>query len=194
MVNKTNALWLALVVGVATLLAPFISAYAHHGTTISYDMSQEWTLDVIVTDFRYINPHPTMTFDIIDAEGNVEALGLGTAHESGTYASGGMGQDSHRRSPGIGYPGDSFSCSFQSRVELRRSSTRSLSKVGSKSRWFDDESVTGKRSFVLICDKRMQSSTSRRFEMRQSLVSLLVAGTTFIGLSLSVSVVAGQEF
>ena len=72
MINKTNALRLALVVGVATLLVPFISVYAHHGTTISYDMRQEWTLDVIVTDFRYINPHPTMTFDIIDAEGNVE--------------------------------------------------------------------------------------------------------------------------
>ena len=70
--NKRRSLALASLIAFVSLLATGVSLWAHHGTTISYDMTQEWTLEVVVTEFRYINPHPTMLFDIVDDEGNVE--------------------------------------------------------------------------------------------------------------------------
>ena len=38
-------------------------AMAHHGSSISYDMENNWTTWATVTQFNYLNPHPTMTFD-----------------------------------------------------------------------------------------------------------------------------------
>ena len=39
------------------------TAGAHHGSSISYDIDKLWTTWATVTEFRYMNPHPTMTFD-----------------------------------------------------------------------------------------------------------------------------------
>jgi hypothetical protein len=38
-------------------------AQAHHGSGISYDVANQWTTWATVTQFNYLNPHPTMTFD-----------------------------------------------------------------------------------------------------------------------------------
>jgi len=47
-------------------------ALAHHGSAISYDTAHLWTTWAIVTEFNYLNPHPSMTFDRTTKDGNVE--------------------------------------------------------------------------------------------------------------------------
>ena len=59
-VTAIVCLWL----GVATLTA-------HHGTNISYDRSKQWTAKAVVTDFKYVNPHAQIFFDVTDANGRV---------------------------------------------------------------------------------------------------------------------------
>jgi hypothetical protein len=49
-----------------------MTASAHHGSSISYDTANQWTTWVTVTQFNYLNPHPTMTFDRVVADGEVE--------------------------------------------------------------------------------------------------------------------------
>jgi hypothetical protein len=48
------------------------TAWAHHGSSISYDTANLWTTWATVTQFNYLNPHPTMTFDRVVADGEVE--------------------------------------------------------------------------------------------------------------------------
>ena len=48
------------------------SVSAHHGSSISYDIDKLWTTWATVTEFRYMNPHPTMTFDRVVEGGEVE--------------------------------------------------------------------------------------------------------------------------
>ena len=48
------------------------SALAHHGSAISYDTAHLWTTWATVTEFNYLNPHPSMTFDRTTKDGNVE--------------------------------------------------------------------------------------------------------------------------
>ena len=48
------------------------SAWAHHGSGISYDLSKQWTTWATVTEFNYLNPHPTMRFDRTTKDGKVE--------------------------------------------------------------------------------------------------------------------------
>ena len=45
---------------------------AHHGSAISYDTTHLWTTWATVTEFNYLNPHPTMTFDRTTKDGKVE--------------------------------------------------------------------------------------------------------------------------
>src|SRR5665213_2699388 len=47
-------------------------AWAHHGSAISYDTQHLWTTWATVTEFNYLNPHPSMTFDRTDKNGKVE--------------------------------------------------------------------------------------------------------------------------
>lgn len=56
----------------AGLALAAMSAGAHHGSSISYDTQNLWTTWAIVTQFNYMNPHPTMTFDRIVGDGEVE--------------------------------------------------------------------------------------------------------------------------
>jgi len=44
---------------------------AHHGTGASYDLSKPKTLEGVVTEFHYTNPHPQLYFDVTDDKGNV---------------------------------------------------------------------------------------------------------------------------
>jgi hypothetical protein len=48
------------------------SALAHHGSSISYNTSQLWTTWATITEFNYMNPHPTLTFDRAVEGGEVE--------------------------------------------------------------------------------------------------------------------------
>ena len=41
---------------------------AHHGTLVSYDREKAWTARAVVTDFRYVNPHAQIYFEIKDTE------------------------------------------------------------------------------------------------------------------------------
>ena len=43
----------------------------HHGTTISYDRSKTWTTKAVVTEFKYMNPHVQLFFDVTDQKGKV---------------------------------------------------------------------------------------------------------------------------
>lgn len=45
---------------------------AHHGSTTSYDVGHPWTTWATVTEFNYINPHPSMKFDRVTKDGEVE--------------------------------------------------------------------------------------------------------------------------
>src|SRR3989442_15608793 len=47
-------------------------ASAHHGSGISYDTGHLWTTWATVTEFNYLNPHPSMTFDRTTKDGKVE--------------------------------------------------------------------------------------------------------------------------
>jgi hypothetical protein len=62
-----NALFVALAFAVLTAREPL----AHHGTTISYDQSKRYTVKAVVTEFKYVNPHAQLFFDVTDEKGNV---------------------------------------------------------------------------------------------------------------------------
>src|SRR6202521_3675926 len=47
-------------------------AWAHHGSAISYDTAHLWSTWATVTEFNYLNPHPSMTFDRTTKDGTVE--------------------------------------------------------------------------------------------------------------------------
>lgn len=53
------------------LLGIGLPAFAHHGSRISYDMTQMVTVKGVVTDFVYSNPHCYVLFDVKDEKGNV---------------------------------------------------------------------------------------------------------------------------
>lgn len=42
------------------------SLAAHHGTLVSYDRDKAWTAKAVVTEFRYVNPHGQLYFDVKD--------------------------------------------------------------------------------------------------------------------------------
>src|SRR5689334_25326785 len=52
-------------------LAQHGTAFAHHGTNISYDRSKAWTAKAVVTEFKYVNPHAQLYFDVTDDKGKV---------------------------------------------------------------------------------------------------------------------------
>ena len=56
----------------AAFLLICASMWAHHGSAISYDTQHLWTTWATVTEFNYLNPHPSMTFDRTDKNGKVE--------------------------------------------------------------------------------------------------------------------------
>ena len=59
----------AMVVVGATIGAAV--ATAHHGTLVSYDRDKQWTAKATVTEFRYLNPHAQIYFDVVDAKRQV---------------------------------------------------------------------------------------------------------------------------
>jgi hypothetical protein len=57
---------------VAAFLVASATAWGHHGSAISYDTTKLWSTWATVTQFNYMNPHPTMTFDRTVENGKVE--------------------------------------------------------------------------------------------------------------------------
>jgi len=68
-IRRTNRF--AASVGSALMLL-VVGASAHHGSSISYNTSNQWATWATVTQFNYLNPHPTMTFDRVVGDGEVE--------------------------------------------------------------------------------------------------------------------------
>ena len=51
---------------IATSLVMSGSLGAHHGTLVSYDRDKAWTAKAVVTEFRYVNPHAQIYFEVKD--------------------------------------------------------------------------------------------------------------------------------
>lgn len=51
------------------------AAWAHHGTSASYDMTKTITLKGTITEFVWANPHCQVYFDVKDANGKVTSWG-----------------------------------------------------------------------------------------------------------------------
>ena len=63
--EKSAAVFTAI--GLLVLSMPL---FAHHGTNISYDHAKPITLQAKVTEFRFLNPHAQIFFDVKDEKGN----------------------------------------------------------------------------------------------------------------------------
>lgn len=50
-------------IAVASLSVP---SFAHHGTSIVYDLTESITLSGVVTDFQFVNPHTLIHFDVTE--------------------------------------------------------------------------------------------------------------------------------
>jgi hypothetical protein len=58
---------------VAALAAMGAAAQAHHSLSGVYDGSRQATVEAVVTDFQFINPHPFVMADVRDRDGRVRA-------------------------------------------------------------------------------------------------------------------------
>jgi hypothetical protein len=54
------------IVSVLGCLTTSGSLVAHHGTLVAYDREKAWTAKAVVTEFRYVNPHAQIYFDVKD--------------------------------------------------------------------------------------------------------------------------------
>jgi hypothetical protein len=59
------------VVTVLGCLAASGALAAHHGTLVSYDRDKAWTAKAVVTEFRYVNPHAQLYFEVKDDKDHV---------------------------------------------------------------------------------------------------------------------------
>lgn len=70
------------------LIASGHVAWAHHGSRISYDMSRMVTVEGVITEFDFVNPHVYFLFDVTDDKGNVTHWAAETGPPSGFAAQG----------------------------------------------------------------------------------------------------------
>jgi len=52
-----------------------VPAFAHHGTSVTYQTDKTITMTGTVTEFSFSYPHPQLYFDVKDAEGNLQHWG-----------------------------------------------------------------------------------------------------------------------
>ena len=64
MTRSHAAVW--CVVAMLGSLTASRSLTAHHGTLVSYDRDKAWTAKAVVTEFRYVNPHAQIYFEVKD--------------------------------------------------------------------------------------------------------------------------------
>jgi hypothetical protein len=50
-------------------------AWAHHGTSVTYQTDKTITMTGTVTEFSFSYPHPQLYFDVKDADGNIQHWG-----------------------------------------------------------------------------------------------------------------------
>ena len=60
------------VIVVGGLLAGSGSGFAHHSFSAHYDIDAEVTLEGVVTDYQFINPHVLVFLDVTNAAGEIE--------------------------------------------------------------------------------------------------------------------------
>jgi hypothetical protein len=64
--------WIRAVLAVVAIVTSgAVVAMAHHGTLVSYDREKQWTAKATVTEFRYLNPHAQIYFDVVDEKRQV---------------------------------------------------------------------------------------------------------------------------
>ena len=61
---------LFVALAIVSLFVISISAFAHHGTGISYNMNKSVNLKGVITKFSWLNPHSQLYFDVKDKDGN----------------------------------------------------------------------------------------------------------------------------
>ena len=88
---KTKVLSLFAAMLFAMLMLPFNTA-AHHGTA-AYDDQHPLTLDGVVTEFNWANPHVQIYYDAKDSKGNVAHWAVETL-SPGKLARSGWSKDS----------------------------------------------------------------------------------------------------
>ncbi len=63
---------------IAVLLAVSVTAFAHHGSGVSYDLGKMLVHEGVVTEFQWRNPHVYVLYDVKDDQGNVVNWGAET--------------------------------------------------------------------------------------------------------------------
>jgi Family of unknown function (DUF6152) len=66
---------LFVVLGVVAIFVISMSAFAHHGTQVSYDMNKAIDVKGVVTKFAWLNPHSQLYFDVKDKDGKIVTWG-----------------------------------------------------------------------------------------------------------------------
>jgi hypothetical protein len=54
---------------IAAVLLGSIAAQAHHAISSYYDSSKPATIQGVITEFRFVNPHPFVMMEVTDARG-----------------------------------------------------------------------------------------------------------------------------
>ncbi len=60
---------------VVAILVTSVTVFAHHGSSVSYNMKKTITLKGTVAEFVFTNPHCQLFFDVKDDKGNVVRWG-----------------------------------------------------------------------------------------------------------------------
>ena len=84
------------------LLSLSLPSFSHHGSNIVYDLTQEITITGIVTDFRFVNPHTLIYFDVMGENGVVISWLAGLSSSASLAPRDGWTRDTLR-------PGDQIS-------------------------------------------------------------------------------------
>jgi len=71
-----------------------VAAQAHHSISAVYDDTQRVTIDGVVTQFQFVNPHPLIVMDVKDSAGNAQQWRLE--------------MDTHRELADIGFTSDTL--------------------------------------------------------------------------------------
>jgi hypothetical protein len=68
----TFGVFLAAALGILTIFSPL---FAHHGSSVSYDLANRLTFKGTVTEFVWSNPHSQIYFDVKDEKGQIAHWG-----------------------------------------------------------------------------------------------------------------------
>jgi uncharacterized protein DUF6152 len=71
-----------------------VAAQAHHSISAVYDDTQRVTIEGVVTQFQFVNPHPLVVLDVKDSAGNTQQWRLE--------------MDTHRELADIGFATDTL--------------------------------------------------------------------------------------